>query len=135
MFQRAGIIRLDCAEFVISASKSCDYPQISFVIHHNILKRAHWRGWNHVRTVESSHRIRSAELRKWLSEPMSRVSKIIGWVTTFLNPALDKKETPEKSRLFNYSVAVRLNDSHKDSIPFQSSPYVCIKDNNRHTGA
>ena len=92
MFQRAGIIRLDWAEFVISASKSCDYPQISFVIHHNILKRAHWRGWNHVRTVDSSHRIRSAELRKWLSEPMSRVSKIIGWVNLFKSRARQKRK-------------------------------------------
>ena len=29
---------IDRAEFVVGTSKSCDYPQISFVIHHNILK-------------------------------------------------------------------------------------------------
>jgi hypothetical protein len=34
-----------CAEVIVGTSKPCDYPQASFVINHNILKRAHWRGW------------------------------------------------------------------------------------------
>src|SRR6266851_2791880 len=46
-----------------------------------------------------------------------------------------QKEIPEKSRPFDWAVVFRLKDSRKDSIPFQSSPYVCIKDNNWHTGA
>ena len=53
----------------------------------------------------------------------------------FLNPTRDKKEIPEKSRPFDCALATRLNDSRKGSIPFQSSPYVCNKHNNRHTGA
>jgi hypothetical protein len=45
--------------------------------------------------------------------------------STLLNPTRDKKETPEKSRPFDYALAIRLKDSRKDSIPFQSSPYIC----------
>jgi hypothetical protein len=45
--------------------------------------------------------------------------------STLLNPTLDKKEIPEKSRPFDWAVVIRLKDSRKDSIPFQSSPYIC----------
>jgi hypothetical protein len=44
-----------CAEFVIGGSESCDYPQISFVIHHNIPKQAHCCGWGCVRMVKERH--------------------------------------------------------------------------------
>jgi hypothetical protein len=52
-----------------------------------------------------------------------------------INPTRDKKEIPEKSWPFDEALAIHLNDSRKDSIPFRSSPYVCIKHSNRHRGA
>ena len=75
--------------------------------------------------VESGPRIRSASFAKWLSEPMTVRFRKASAESTCLNPALDKKEIPEKSRPFDYALAIRLNDSRKDSMPFQSSPYIC----------
>jgi hypothetical protein len=62
----------------IGARKSCDYPQISFVIHHRIVKRTGCGGWSCVHMVESGAGLCSASFDKWLSELMSQVFSIIG---------------------------------------------------------